>query len=146
MTAAVVAGMTTSADGFVADVEGRIDRLYADLADLRDDAWLQEPVRRTGAVLMGRRTTFVDGDVVRAVDVARRAAADRDVHVVGGADVIGQLLRAGLVDELHLDVTPVLLGDGLRLLPRDPTRHADLDLLDVRRVGGRTSLRFAVRR
>jgi dihydrofolate reductase len=61
--------------------------------------------------------------------------------VVGGASVVQQLLRAGLVDELHVDVIPVLLGGGLRLLENiDPLQ---LEKIDVREVGARTSLASA---
>ena len=67
--------------------------------------------------------TFVSDGVESAIAQARSAAGDKAVHVVGGASVIQQLLRAGLVDELHVDVMPVLLGAGLRLLDNiDPER------------------------
>jgi dihydrofolate reductase len=62
--------------------------------------------------------TFVTDGVESAVSQAKAAAGDRSVQVIGGADVVQQLLDAGLVDELHVDVMPVLLGDGLRLFPR----------------------------
>jgi dihydrofolate reductase len=58
--------------------------------------------------------TFVDG-VEAAVEQARAAAGERDVHISGGADVAQQCLRAGLVDELLLHVAPVLLGSGRQL-------------------------------
>ena len=57
---------------------------------------------------------FVAG-VEEAVDRAREAAGDKDVHVMGGADVIRQALQAGLVDELSIIVAPVILGGGKRL-------------------------------
>jgi dihydrofolate reductase len=58
--------------------------------------------------------TFVAG-VREAVERAREAAGDKDVHVMGGADVIRQALAAGLVDELTIIVAPVVLGGGKRL-------------------------------
>jgi len=58
--------------------------------------------------------TFVDG-VEEAVERAKEAAAGKDVHVMGGADVIRQALAAGLVDELTIIVAPVVLGGGKRL-------------------------------
>jgi dihydrofolate reductase len=58
--------------------------------------------------------TFVVG-VQEAVDRARDAAGEKDVHVMGGADVIRQVLEAGLVDELTIIVAPVILGGGKRL-------------------------------
>lgn len=58
--------------------------------------------------------TFVDG-LAAALDRARRAAGDRDVTIMGGADVIRQALRAGVVDELSISIAPVVLGAGKRL-------------------------------
>lgn len=57
---------------------------------------------------------FVAG-VVEAVEAAKHAAGDKDVHVMGGADVIRQALAAGLVDELSIILSPVVLGGGKRL-------------------------------
>ena len=51
----VVVGMTVSLDGFVNDRNGEVSRLYPDLAALRKTEMLQESIRTTGAVLMGRR-------------------------------------------------------------------------------------------
>ena len=58
--------------------------------------------------------TFVNG-VDEAVAQARQAAGDKDVFVMGGADVIRQALDAGLIDELSIIVAPVVLGGGKRL-------------------------------
>src|SRR5215217_9166705 len=88
--------------------------------------------------------TFVGDGIAAAVSQAHTAAGTRDVQVVGGASVIQQLLRAGLVDELHLDVMPLLLGGGLRLLENlDPDRIR-LETREAETVGQRTSLRFYV--
>ena len=62
----------------------------------------------------GGAFTFVSG-VKEAVEQAVEAADDKDVHVMGGADVIRQALAAGLVDELTIIVAPVILGGGKRL-------------------------------
>jgi dihydrofolate reductase len=58
--------------------------------------------------------TFVDG-LEAAIDRAREAAGGKDVHVMGGADIIRQALRAGYVDELSISIAPVILGAGKRL-------------------------------
>jgi dihydrofolate reductase len=58
--------------------------------------------------------TFVNG-VNEAIAQAREAAGDKDVHVMGGADVIRQALRAGHVEELSISIAPVVLGAGKRL-------------------------------
>ncbi len=62
----------------------------------------------------GGHFTFVDG-VPEAIEQARTAAGSKDVHVMGGADVIRQALAAGLVDELTIIIAPLILGNGKRL-------------------------------
>jgi dihydrofolate reductase len=58
---------------------------------------------------------FVTDGIREALDLAREAAADRDVRIGGGANTIQQYLREGLIDELHIAIAPVLLGSGERL-------------------------------
>jgi dihydrofolate reductase len=58
--------------------------------------------------------TFVNG-VEEAIGRAREAAGDKDVFVMGGADVIRQALRSGQVEELAISIAPVVLGGGKRL-------------------------------
>ena len=62
----------------------------------------------------GAGFTFVGG-VDEAIARAREAAGDKDVGVMGGADIIRQALRAGLIDELTISIAPVVLGAGKRL-------------------------------
>jgi dihydrofolate reductase len=62
-----------------------------------------------------------------------KATAERDV-TVGGADLAAQAIKAGLVDELHLLMTPVVVGGGKPALPGSV--WLTLDLLDVRRFEG----------
>lgn len=180
----VIAGMTTSLDGFVADESCRADCLYGDLEELRGSAYMAETVGETGAVLMGRRTfdmagdpdsyaadyelqvpifvvthrppkihpkendqltfTFVTDGVEAAVDRAKAAAGDKAVTVVGGVNLIRQLLQARLVDELQVDVMPILLGAGLRLFDGLFARDVTIEKLRVDEIGPRTSLRFRV--
>jgi len=70
---------------------------------------------REPLVLKGTTFTFVTDGLDSAIDDARAAAAEQDVLVAGGADMIDQAIRAGLVDELQLHLAPVLLGAGARL-------------------------------
>jgi dihydrofolate reductase len=63
---------------------------------------------------------FVTDGVEAAIERARAAAGEKDVSLAGGAGVIQQGLRAGLVDDLHLHVAPVLLGAGTRLFDEVP--------------------------
>jgi dihydrofolate reductase len=70
-----------------------------------------------GPVEMAGGTTFhfVTDGIEAALDRARTAAGDRHVRLGGGVDTVQQYLRAGLLDELHVAVVPVLLGAGERL-------------------------------
>ncbi len=69
-----------------------------------------------------------------------KSAAEHDM-TVGGADLAGQAIKAGLVDELQLILVPVVVGGGKRALP-DGVR-SDLELLDTRRfAGGAVYLRY----
>ncbi|HYK42939.1 MAG TPA: dihydrofolate reductase family protein [Thermoanaerobaculia bacterium] len=60
--------------------------------------------------------TFVTGGIREALELARKAAGDRDVRIGGGVSTIRQYLSAGLIDELNLAISPVLLGAGENLL------------------------------
>lgn len=55
---------------------------------------------------------FVTGGIKEALDRAREAAKGMDVRIGGGPDTIRQYLRAGLIDEMHVAISPVLLGRG----------------------------------
>lgn len=63
------------------------------------------------------------GGVADAIDQARATAGDKDVVVMGGANVIDQSLAAGLVDELRIHLSPLVIGGGTRLFDLvGPTR------------------------
>jgi dihydrofolate reductase len=66
--------------------------------------------------------------------IAQLKSATGHDMVVGGADLAGQAIKAGLVDELRLFLVPVIVGGGKRALP-DGAR-SDLELLDTRRFAG----------
>jgi dihydrofolate reductase len=195
----VLAGITTSVDGYVAgpdDGPGKGlgeggERLHYWVfggpwtyeGETRgeptgeDAAWLEETVERVGAVVGGRWTyeaarhwggenpwdlpffivthrpeeeppggafTFVSG-VPEAIERATEAAGDKDVHVMGGADVIRQALDAGLVDELTIIVAPVVLGGGKRLFEEFST-SLDLEHLGVRQSPFATFIGYRVKR
>ncbi len=67
-----------------------------------------------------------DPEVVRQM----KASSERDI-TVGGAELAAQAIKAGLVDEWHLFLTPIVVGGGKRALPTDV--RVELDLLDERR-------------
>lgn len=55
---------------------------------------------------------FVTGGIHEALRLAREAAGEKDIRVGGGASTIRQYLQARLIDEMHLAISPVLLGSG----------------------------------
>ena len=92
--------------------------------------------------LVDRFTIVTDG-IESALDQARAAAGDKDVVVMGGGDVCGQVLAAGLADILSLHVAPVVFGGGTPLFA-DGTR-VDLELIDTEMTPHATHLTYAVR-
>ena len=88
--------------------------------------------------------TFLSGDIGDAVATARSAAGGKDLEILG-ADIAGQCLRRGLVDEILVYVLPVLLGDGVRFSAPSVGR-IDLEPLSSTRSGAVTVLRFRVPR
>jgi dihydrofolate reductase len=90
--------------------------------------------------------TFVTDGVGEAVRQARAAAGDRNVLVMGGAGVAQACLRAGLVDEIQLQVVPVLLGSGVRLFDRHATGPVELIRVRLVESPAVTHLRYRVRR
>jgi dihydrofolate reductase len=92
----------------------------------------------------GGAFTFVSG-VEAAIAQAAEAAGDKDVHVMGGADVIRQALEAGLVDELTVIIAPVVLGGGKHLFDGF-SRSLDLEHLGVRQSQHATFIDYRVKR
>ena len=86
---------------------------------------------------------FVNG-LEAALEEARAAAGDRDVGIWGGANVIGQYLTAGYVDEMEIHLVPILLGGGVRMF--DDLASESFELRRTRSVEtpGATHLRFRV--
>ena len=194
----VLAGITTSVDGYVAGPDDRPgqglgeggERLHYWVfggpwtydnepeggASGEDAAWLQKVMSRLGAVVSGRWTyeaadhwggenpwdmplfivthrpeeepegagfTFVSG-VEEAVARAKEAAGDKDVHIMGGADVIRQALEAGLVEELTIIVAPVVLGGGKRLFDGF-SRSLELEHIGLRQSPHATFIDYRVK-
>jgi dihydrofolate reductase len=87
----------------------------------------REPTTKDGVTV-----TFVNGGIENALEQARQAAGGKDVCIFGGADTVRQYLQAGLLDELQLDIVPVLLGGGTRLF--DGASLSEVKLKPVRAV------------
>ena len=88
--------------------------------------------------------TYLTGDIGEAVATALDAAGGKDLQILG-ADVAGQCLRRGLVDEILVYVLPVLLGDGIRFSSPGLAR-IDLEPVSSTQADGVTILRFRVRK
>jgi len=178
----VIIGASMSLDGFMNDRHSEVSRLYPDLEALRRTEMLQEEIRTTGAVVMGRRAydmaegdltnyeyqvpifvlthavpeqgvkgendhltvTFVMDGIESAIEKAKAAAGDKQVMVVGGANTAQQCLRAGLVDEIHIGIVPVLFGAGLRFFEPLVTEQMELERTRIFESPTRTDLWFRV--
>ncbi len=94
-------------------------------------------------VYEGSPFTFVTEGVESAVKRAKAVAADKDV-AVGAASIAQQCIRAGLLDEIHVDLVPVLLGGGVRLFEHLGTEPIELESTRVLEGAGVTHLTFRV--
>jgi dihydrofolate reductase len=102
----------------------------------------REPVTKQG----GTTFTFVTDGIESALEQARAAAGGANVGLGGGADVVQQYLKAGLLDQIQLHVVPVLLGAGVRLFG-DETAAAPVELQRTRVIEsptGVTHIRYDV--
>lgn len=177
----VIANMSMSLDGFIADPDDQIDELFGwmgngavevptatewsfQLSQASAD-YLRASMAGVGALVTGRHLfdithgwggthpvgvpvvvvtheppadwphtetfTFVDG-VEQAVDAAHGLAGDKNV-VVASSKVAQQCLGAGLLDEIHVDLVPILLGEGVRWLEnlaKVPVRLGDPTVIE----------------
>jgi len=88
---------------------------------------------------------FVTEGIEVALERAQQVAGDLDVRIGGGAATIQQYLRAGLVDELHYMIVPILLGSGERLLDHIEEVAGDLECVEVVSSPAVTHVRLARR-
>ena len=100
------------------------------------------PVTKQG----GTSFNFVTDGIESALDQAREAAGGKDIALAGGANVAQQYLKAGLLDEMQLSVTPVVLGDGARLLDNLGGAEVRLECTGVVEAPGVTHLKYRVER
>jgi dihydrofolate reductase len=190
----VVAHMSMSLDGFIADPDDGCDELFGwyrnGEVEVRSHdprwtfhvtsasaPWLRAALDRAGALVCGRRlfdhthgwggnhpsgaplvvvthrpvedwphpVTFVTDGVPSAVARARAIAGTADV-ALGGTTIVQQALDAGLLDEIQVNLIPVLLGEGIPFFPnltRKPVRLSDPAVIEGRQV---THLRYQVLR
>lgn len=100
---------------------------------------VREPWVRPG----GTTFYFVNDGIASALRQARAVAGDRDIRISGGADVIQQYLRAGLVDEFALAISPVMFGGGRRLFDGVP-REVEVELVETVASPHTTHVRYRV--
>lgn len=83
--------------------------------------------RRPQPMEGGTTFYFVTGGIHEALQRAQASAGEKDVRIGGGVSTVRQYLQAGLIDEMHLAVSPVLLGSGEHLLTGLDLRACGLD-------------------
>jgi dihydrofolate reductase len=98
-----------------------------------------DPIEKDGTTYF-----FVVDDIALAVETAKQAAGERWVSLLGGS-ISRQCLRLGLVDEIHLDVVPMLLGDGISLFAGLGQR-VDLERVETSGYEAEAHLRYRVLR
>ena len=94
-------------------------------------------------VYEGSPFTFVTDGAENAVEQAKAVAGEKDV-AVGAASIAQQCIRAGLLDEIHIDLVPVLLGGGVRFFDNLGTEPIELESTRVIEGAGVTHLTFRV--
>lgn len=102
---------------------------------------VREPWVRPG----GTTFHFVNDGIESALRQARAVVGDRDIRISGGANLIQQYLRAGLVDELRLAIAPVIFGGGERLL-EGVGPDVGLELIETIASPRATHVHYAVRK
>jgi len=90
--------------------------------------------------------TFVTDGLDSALAQARAAAGERDVAIMGGADLIQQAVAAGVVDEIGIHLVPVLFGGGIRLFEHPRDHQVPLETIATVETPSAVHLRFRVLR
>jgi dihydrofolate reductase len=88
--------------------------------------------------------TFVTDGIESALEKAKSAAGEKDVAVMGGAEVGQQFIRARLIDEISIHLVPVLLGSGTEMFERLGGEQVQLETVGVIETPEATHLRFRV--
>jgi dihydrofolate reductase len=101
---------------------------------------VREPLPMKG----GTTYTFVSDGIESALEQARTAAGNKNVGIWGGADIIKQYLKAGLVDEMRLQIIPILLGNGIRLFEDLAPQEIELRKTSVIETPAATHYQFEV--
>lgn len=87
--------------------------------------------------------TFVTDGVESAIQKAQQIAGEQDI-AVGAPSIMKQCLKAGLLDEIHMDLVPVLLGQGVRMFDFLGIEPVNLEIIDVVSAPGVTHMNYRV--
>jgi dihydrofolate reductase len=87
--------------------------------------------------------SFADGIEV-ALEKAQKVAGDKDVAIMGGANIAAQFFKLSLVDEISIHLVPVLFGSGIRLFEHLGSEHVQLETIEVIETKEAIHLRFRV--
>ena len=101
----------------------------------------RDPWQRPG----GTTFYFVNDGIGTALDLARKAAVDRDVRIAGGGEAILEYVNAGLIDEFSIALSPVLFGAGIRLFEGVDAGRVALEAVHSESTKWATHLTYAVR-
>ena len=105
---------------------------------------LTHHARDTKVMQGGTSFNFVTDGIEAALELARAAAEEKDVLLAGGASIVQQYLKAGLLSELQIHVAPVLLGGGTSLFDQLGIEPLGLEATRVIASPSVTHLRFRV--
>jgi dihydrofolate reductase len=100
----------------------------------------REQVVRQG----GTTFTFITDGIESALERAKAISGDKDISVAGGANIVQQYLKAGLLDEIQIHLVPILLGNGRRLFDQLYPQQIELEKTRVIESPGVTHLRFSM--
>ncbi len=176
MSRCVTYGAACSLDGFIARSDGAVDWLHfsEDAREIMRDYWSGIDAvlmgRKTWEVAAASGSGGGSGGGIKGYVFSRtleagsvrgaelvssdapgfvrrmKEADGGDICLLGGGELASSLFAAGVVDEVGLNVHPVLLGSGIPLF-LDPGRQTDLELISCRQIdGGCVMLRYRVRR
>ncbi|WP_413038321.1 dihydrofolate reductase family protein [Ruania zhangjianzhongii] len=87
---------------------------------------------------------FVTDGIESALARARESTGAQDVRIAGGGATLVQYLNAGLIDEFHIALSPVLFGSGARLFEGVETDRVALELVHAETLPRATHLRYTV--
>jgi dihydrofolate reductase len=123
--------------------------------DLGVEPWGDNPVFHAPVFVLSHRPTekvikqggttytFVTDGAEGALQQAKAAADNKDILVIGGANVIQQFIKAGWLDEIEIHLIPILLGEGIRLFDQ-LDKPIELERIQVIEAPDVTHLKFRI--